>query len=207
MSIFTLLHDPASFIIFLLAIVLAISVHEAAHAWVADKLGDSTARIMGRTSLNPLAHLDPLGSILFLLVGFGWGKPVPVDERNLRRRYDIIAVALAGPASNFLTAIILALFYRFLLFTSLQPVFAIAIIINLSLMLFNLIPLPPLDGSKILRLFVSQETYYAIERYSFLLLIFLFFVLKFGNSTLGDWLFMAVEHLFTLLTQTPFPLS
>jgi Zn-dependent protease len=203
MPFINLLKDPASFIIFLLAIALAIGVHEAAHAWAADKLGDDTARSMGRTSINPLVHLDPMGSLLFLLVGFGWGKPVPVNENRLRKQNNVILVALAGPASNLLTALILSLVYRFASLPTIAPVLELFILVNLSLMVFNLIPIPPLDGSKILRLFLPSDAFAMLEQYGFVLIIVLFFLLRVGNSSLGTGLMHAVDSLFVLFTQTP----
>lgn len=195
-----LFREPVSAIIFLLAIVLAVSIHEAAHAWTADKLGDSTARLLGRTSVNPLAHLDPLGSLLFLIAGFGWGKPVPVNEQRLRHDRDIILVALAGPASNLLIAIILGIAYRLLPVTPFHDVLAIFIFLNLNLMIFNLIPIPPLDGSKILRLFIPAETYQFIEQYGFILILSLFVILRFGSIGFGSMLLGASQTLFTLIT-------
>lgn len=142
----------------ILAILIALSVHEAAHAWVAKQLGDPTADLEGRVTLNPLAHLDPLGALLFLAVGFGWGKPVPVDPRNFRHPLrDNALVALAGPVSNLLLAILSTLLLlavpQHASSTAMQLLVILlqsSIILNLSLMAFNLLPIAPLDGSKIL---------------------------------------------------------
>lgn len=192
------LQNPAELIVFLLAIVLAVSVHEAAHAWAADKLGDSTAKNLGRTSLNPAAHLDPIGSLLFLLVGFGWGKPVPVDERNLRRPHDMVLVALAGPASNLVVAILLGLALRFApISIELATVFNIFTLINLSLMIFNLLPIPPLDGSKLLRYVIGDERFAVLEQNSMVLILAIFLLLNFG---LGSILGRIITALFTLIT-------
>lgn len=192
------LQNPAELIVFLLAIVLAVSVHEAAHAWAADKLGDSTAKNLGRTSLNPAAHLDPIGSLLFLLVGFGWGKPVPVDERNLRRPHDMVLVALAGPASNLVVAILLGLALRFApISIELATVFTIFTLINLSLMIFNLLPIPPLDGSKLLRYVIGDERFAVLEQNSMVLILAIFLLLNFG---LGSILGRIITALFTLIT-------
>ncbi len=161
---------------YLLAALAAITVHEAAHAFAAKRLGDRTAEIMGRLTLNPLAHLDLLGSILFLTVGFGWAKPVPVDPRYLRHPIrDMALVALAGPASNLVLAAVayLALAAVAPALSDVQlmalmdgngvanPFLAVllqflrhSIFVNLALMAFNLLPIAPLDGSKILQPFV-----------------------------------------------------
>lgn len=195
-----LFSNPVDGVIFLIAIALAIGVHEAAHAWSADKLGDNTAKLMGRASINPLVHLDPIGTLLFLIAGFGWGKPVPVNESRLRHNRDIILVAMAGPASNFLVAVVLALLFRLIPSPDVQHVLATFIFINLSLMVFNLIPIPPLDGSKILRLFVTNTFYYMIEQYGFILILLLLLFLRIGNSGFAGWLVAIVQNLFTILT-------
>lgn len=137
-------------------ILFALTVHEFAHAWAADRLGDPTARLMGRLTMNPVAHLDPLGTLMIVLANFGWGKPVPVDVRYLRRpKQDMLWIALAGPASNVISAALFGVVFRYLPDPAFQWVEAIlilqyAVFINLILAFFNLIPLPPLDGSKIL---------------------------------------------------------
>lgn len=179
-----LLANPALGVVLLLGIALALSVHEAAHAWAANKLGDPTAKLLGRTNLNPAAHLDPIGTILFLLTWFGWGKPVPVNDMQLKRDSDIVLVALAGPLSNLAQAILYAIIFRFVPITGVQEVMALFITINLGLMLFNLIPIPPLDGSKILRLFLPTDTYYALQQYGFYLIIIFFVFGGFGLGTL-----------------------
>lgn len=140
-------------VIFLFSLVLAITVHEFAHAWTADRLGDDTPRLMGRVTLNPLSHLDPIGSIAFLLFGFGWGRPVIYNPLRLPRRIDELWIALAGPASNIILAILLNLLafavrtydLGFLNVEILQ----IAAQINIILAAFNMLPIPPLDGSAI----------------------------------------------------------
>jgi Zn-dependent protease len=159
---------PSMVISYLFVLLIAFTVHEFAHAWTANYFGDDTPRQNGRLTLNPLKHLDPMGSILLLVAGFGWAKPVPVNPAALERRSSagLMWVSLAGPLSNFLMAVIVAIPFRLGLVSSLEAQISIAtkgahflptipqilfvfIQVNLFLMLFNLIPLPPLDGAKI----------------------------------------------------------
>lgn len=161
---------------YLLAALLAITIHEACHAFAAKRLGDDTAEMMGRLTLNPLSHLDLLGSILFLTVGFGWAKPVPVDPRNFRHPVrDMALVALAGPVSNLVLAAFAYVILSFLapalshgslsallngsasgnpLLTVVFQFLGQSLFVNLALMAFNLLPVAPLDGSKILQAFI-----------------------------------------------------
>lgn len=148
--------DPSSFVLWIAAILLGLSVHEFSHAAVAKLLGDDTAERHGRLTLNPLAHVDLLGLFMLVIVGFGWGKPVPVDETRLRfGRFGPAIVAGAGPLANLLFAIFIVLLGGALSASGLVGsdnllfhFFQLLFIINLGLMLFNLIPIPPLDGSK-----------------------------------------------------------
>jgi Zn-dependent protease len=163
-------------------------VHEFAHAFVASALGDDTARLMGRLTLNPMAHLDPIGSILFLLTGFGWAKPVPVSVYRLNgnHRTSYALVSLAGPASNVILAILFATFYRLLspLLASSTSMLAYVILygletavyLNMILALFNLIPVPPLDGSRILAAILPDtgaSILDALERYGMFVVLLL----------------------------------
>lgn len=173
---------------FIIAILLALTVHEWAHALVADYLGDPTPRNEGRLTLNPIAHLDPIGTVLFFLVHFGWGKPVPINPRYFKNvRRDSALVAIAGPLSNLILA-----FIAFFLLTLIAPqvlhvgssvqlmttlgfgarfqaflsqVLANVLFINLGLMAFNLLPIAPLDGSKIVQAFIPATLEYSFERY------------------------------------------
>jgi Zn-dependent protease len=143
-------------------VIVALTIHEAAHAWTAERLGDPTARMLGRVSLNPLVHIDPIGTILLPLIavmtGFpilGWAKPVPVNVNRLRHhRRDFMIVAAAGPISNFLQALVIAGVFRALYPTGasdlLPAILKLGVTINLSLTFFNLIPIPPLDGGNVL---------------------------------------------------------
>jgi len=148
-------------------ILIAITFHEFAHAFAADKLGDDTPRNQGRLTLNPLGHLDPIGTIMLLFAGFGWGKPVEVNPRNYDRRFSMdkadSIVSIAGPLMNFFLAIVLTTIYCLLykvasmtflysqIGTIIMLMLNIAISINVGLGIFNLIPLPPLDGSKVIK--------------------------------------------------------
>ncbi|MBI2008606.1 site-2 protease family protein [Candidatus Amesbacteria bacterium] len=147
-----LFSNPYAFVIIFGGIILAIGVHEAAHCYMADHLGDPTPASAGRLTLNPLAHLDPLGTLVILISGmFGWGKPSPFDPYNLKHpRRDTALIALAGPASNLLLAIVFSLILRLVqLPNSLFLILYSLISLNINLAIFNLIPIPPLDGSKI----------------------------------------------------------
>lgn len=150
-----------TFIYLIISLVVVISIHEAAHAYVAHKLGDDTAKHQGRLTLNPKAHLDPLGTIMLFIVGFGWGKPVPVNPYNFKNPVkDSALVSLAGPASNFLTALICSIPLKYFGY-NLPPVLYTLLwtITDLSILLgiFNLLPFPPLDGSKIFAVFVPRK--------------------------------------------------
>lgn len=158
-----LFQDPISLISRLLVLVIALTVHEFAHAWSADRLGDDTPRSLGRLTLNPLKHLDPIGSLVFLVAGFGWAKPVPVNLYALERtnRFAPVWVAIAGPISNLLMAIIGAIPFRLGLVQSMSPLIADFFVqfvwLNLVLMVFNLIPIFPLDGEKVLTYVLPPE--------------------------------------------------
>ena len=142
--------------------MFALSFHEFAHAWMASKCGDSTAARMGRLTLNPMAHLDVMGSMMILFVGFGWAKPVPVDGRNLRNpRTDMMKVAAAGPLSNLLLAMIAGMLFRLLSGAGLlsEAIYLLIIYftqINIALAVFNLIPVAPLDGSQIFSAYLMR---------------------------------------------------
>lgn len=202
--LFQLFQNPIEILAFLGAILLALSVHEAAHALVANWLGDDTARLSGRLTLNPLAHLDPWGSLMFLLVGFGWGKPVPVNPNNFRDPgLDDFKVALAGPFSNLIMAIAFGLPLRFLgaiLAPWAVAVLSLFVFINLALMIFNLIPVPPLDGSKVIGVLFGAEVMYQLEKVSFLVLIGLLILMQSGFPLISTFLLGGTKLLFRLIT-------
>lgn len=165
----------------LIPIILALSVHEFAHAFIADKMGDPTARISGRMTMDPTRHLDPLGFIALLFFGFGWAKPVPINTANFNsRKKGTILVSLAGPLSNLILAVVFSILYKFVApiinNEVLYYILQYGVVINISLMVFNLIPIPPLDGSKILASLLPyeyEEKFYRYEHYLYLLLILL----------------------------------
>ena len=145
---------PPEVLVLLIPVLLfALVFHEFSHAWVANKLGDPTARYAGRLTLNPIAHLDPIGGLMILFVGFGWAKPVPVDPRHLKNpREDMMKIAFAGPVSNLLLAFIAGTIYRSGYFHGNMVIMMILFIfiqINIRLAVFNMIPIFPLDGSQI----------------------------------------------------------
>jgi len=173
MALSLFIQSPIIFFIFILSILFALSVHEYGHAFAAYVLGDPTAKNMGRLTLNPLAHIDLFGFLFFLLVGFGWGKPVPFNPFNLRnKKYGPAIVALAGPLFNLFSIIIfgliLVLVKNYFFSNSLLILFlSWLVIINAVLMVFNLIPIPPLDGSKILYVVLPknrEDIVYKMER-------------------------------------------
>ncbi len=160
-------------ILFIPPFLLAISVHESAHAYVAYRLGDPTAKNLGRITLNPIPHVDLFGFIALFIVHFGWAKPVPVNPANLKEPIrDGLWISLAGPASNFILAVLSAVVFRMLapfLAYSGGGIFVLAMIqfsvaLNIVLMVFNLFPLPPLDGFHILEGLVSYETYLKLQQ-------------------------------------------
>ncbi len=152
-----IISNPLAGIVFILAIVLAISVHECAHAWTAWKLGDQTPLLDGRVTLNPASHIDPIGALLFLFLGFGYGRPVVYNPMRLHRKIDELLVALAGPASNILLALIFNIFIAIEIHTGTNfidtSILGLVVLVNLSLAAFNMIPIPPLDGSSIVAYF------------------------------------------------------
>jgi len=204
--------NPLYFLISIVALLLAITIHEFSHAWMADYLGDPTPRLAGRLKLNPFIHIDPFGLLFLLLIGFGWGKPVPFDPFNLKNpRKDAALISLAGPASNFILALILSLTLRSLIFFKLFSFYAIGTILlapiiylNIILGIFNLLPIHPLDGFKIVGGILSEEkarNWYELERYGYIFLLLL--ILPLGQSSMID-LFIrpAVSLLINLLIPT-----
>lgn len=195
--------SPPLLISRILTLLIALTVHEFSHAFVADRLGDNTPRDNGRLTLNPLRHLDLIGSLMLLLVGFGWAKPVPINPYRLRQnsRFGVLWVSLAGPASNLLMAIVAGLTLRTGLIPNIAPASFLPspvdflltfIIINLVLMLFNLIPISPLDGEKILETLLPvplREGFIQLQPFGPIILLILMFVLpRFGIDIIGSFM-------------------
>ena len=191
------------FIIQIIIFFSAIIIHEYSHGWVAYKLGDPTAKYAGRLTLNPLAHIDPIGTLILPItlrlmgspIVFGWAKPVPVNFRNLKNpKRDMIWVGLAGPAANFIFAIILSLVLKIKVHFLIYQIIELGILINLVLAIFNLIPIPPLDGSRILIGLLPHEyalRYSKIEPYGFLIVIFLLSIGLFNKLILPILIILA----------------
>ncbi|MFA7682302.1 MAG: site-2 protease family protein [Candidatus Peribacteraceae bacterium] len=210
---------------FIIAILIALSIHEWAHGMVAYKLGDPTAKLDGRLTVNPLAHLDPIGAVMFLMVGFGWAKPVPVNPQYFKHpKRDTMFVSLAGPFSNLVLAF-LAFFLLFainsgnvgssamslllptqapsLLMQVVEQILKSSIFINLALMAFNLLPIAPLDGSKILRAFIPSQHEFTYEvfmqRGPSILLILILAGMFLGIPILSTWVFGIMSPFLNLM--------
>ena len=191
--------DIYSTVISLPGLIIALSLHEFAHAWMAVKLGDPTPKMQGRLNVNPLSHMDPIGTICLLFAHFGWGKPVQINPTNFNKpEKDSAKVALAGPVMNFILAIISAILYAVLIvcainfggayiygdtiqyttvWNTLLDIVYYAMLLNLGLCIFNLLPFPPLDGSKIFRAILkgkAKEFLYTLEKYSMIIIMILF---------------------------------
>lgn len=180
-------------------VIVAITFHEFAHAYAAYRLGDDTPKMQGRLNLNPLSHLDPIGSVLLIFAHVGWGKPVQINSRNFDRKYSISTgeaiVSVAGPAMNFILAIVLSIIYYALLkliptimFTQIGSIAMViiesAIIVNIGLGVFNLIPLPPLDGSKIFRNLMSYNIKQWLDKYEYI--FYIVFLVLWISGLAGD---------------------
>lgn len=179
-----------------LGMLVGITTHEFSHAFVADQLGDHRPRALGRVSLNPLRHLDPLGTALLVLVGIGWGKPVPVAPETLRPgRVGMALVAGAGPVANVVVALLLALVYRSAdlagMGGSVLQLAYVAVVVNLLLAILNLIPIPPLDGFSVLAAVVPPRWEYTLRRYQGYGIILLLLLVFLPGSPLGAVLGLA----------------
>ena len=212
--LFTRLDDPATIIGLLVALLVGITFHEFMHAFVADQLGDHRPRAMGRVSLNPTDHIDPVGALFFVIAGFGWGKPVMVNPVALRPgRIGMAYVAAAGPLANLVVASVAAVAFRGVVLAGVaegpndfvwQLLFAI-VQFNIILGLFNLLPIPPLDGYNLVLPFLPLDVAYTVQRYApygvmVLLLLVLLPQLGAGGFNPLGWLFVAANAITGLLT-------
>jgi len=207
--------DIPTLITRVITLLIAFTVHELAHAWTADQFGDDTPRLAGRLTLNPLAHLDVMGTLMLIVVGFGWAKPVPINPYALQRRSPsaVMWVSLAGPLSNFLLAILAAIPWRLGIgdlgantpaWLPTLPMFLLEFMwINLALMLFNLIPIAPLDGEKIAEYFFPPSWARVLDRirpYGPLILLAVVFIgPRFGVNLIGWIMGPALNTLLNLL--------
>ena len=195
----------------LIVLFTAITVHEYAHGYVAYKLGDPTAKYAGRLSLNPMSHLDPIGALCMVLCGFGWAKPVPVNPMYFKdRKRDSALVSLAGPLSNIalalVTAVLTAVYFSFVYIkfpANFAAEFGFELLLqlaqlNIGFAVFNLIPFPPLDGSKILGAFLSNESYYKFMRYEHF--GFPILILMSITGLLGRVLYIFIQPVWTAWT-------
>jgi len=165
--------DLTNIVYFAFALLIAITVHEAAHAWMAYKLGDHTAKYEGRVTLNPLAHLDPIGTLMIFIAHFGWGKPVPYNPYHLKHpKRDSALIAIAGPIANFITALIFSIPLQYINFEILGKIgiflggiVSATVLLNVGLFVFNLLPIAPLDGSKLIGAFIPDRYHAEYQEY------------------------------------------
>jgi len=201
--LFSLFSNPIGLLFYFISLFIALSVHEASHALAADRLGDPTARLQGRITLDPRAHIDLSGLLFMLFFGFGWGKPVMFDPYNLKSpRKDGALISLAGPASNLLLALVLSLLIRLFIFFNLSLLVTIGytilsplIAINVTLAIFNLLPIHPLDGFKIVGGILSEDQaheWFQLQRYGMLFLLLL--IIPLGSSSVLDVIMRPISY-------------
>lgn len=207
-----IMYKISYYLVWFLFFAVSISLHECSHAFVAYKLGDSTAKNQGRITLNPLKHLDPLGTLMIFLIQFGWAKPTPVNATHFKdRKKGIMITSLAGPMSNLLFAIILAFPFAYFqnnLTTTVNGIFwtilQIGFELNVILAIFNLLPISPLDGSKILSGFLPSRVYYKFIEYErYIMIVFVILAL---TGILGKILWPLVELVKTAIISIVLPI-
>ncbi len=184
------------------AVIIGLTFHELAHGWAAYRLGDPTAKHMGRLTVNPLAHIDIIGFLMLFIVGFGWAKPVPVTPYNLKgnMRRSLMLVSLAGPVSNLIIAVIASILFGFVVTLGSKPlndIMVMMIQINVVLAIFNLLPIPPLDGSKILAGLLPGDQRWLdyLEQYGTIILLLLLF-----TGLLGPLLWKIIAPIIDIMT-------
>jgi len=205
-----LFSNPLIFVIYLISLFIAITIHEFSHAFMADYLGDPTPRLQGRLKLDPRVHIDNIGMLMLLFVGFGWGKPVEFDPYNLKNpRRDAGLISIAGPMSNFILAIILAIVLRLLNLFELNILSTIGLILipiirmNIILGVFNLLPIHPLDGFKVVGGILPPEKaneWYSLQKFGWMFLILL--IIPLGGRSLLDGILLPIINFFTNLLIT-----
>ena len=203
------INNPLEFIGIFVAFLIAITVHEVSHGYTADRLGDPTARVMGRLSLNPFKHLDPVGTLMILFAPFGWAKPVPFDPFNLKNpRRDSALISLAGPAANLITASVVSLILHLISFAGsgsfITYILSIIVILNVNLAIFNLVPIFPLDGFHIVEGLLPEEgarQWHQLEGLGFIMILVLVFPL-FGSSPVLSLIQPVINVILTILLPT-----
>jgi len=204
MVLLSLLNSPIELLAIIVGFLLiGLPIHEFAHAYIANKYGDPTAKLEGRLTLNPLAHLDPIGLIFFLMIGFGWGKPVPINPRFLHSEKDELKVSIAGILANLAVALILGIPIRIailqghLIDSSVLLTFIdYIVIINIMLAVFNLLPIPPLDGSHFVEYFLGEDQKIAFQTYGQYILLAIIFL---GLTTNISIISMIMEPLIRIV--------
>lgn len=206
-----LLENPLAGLIAIAVLLVSLTSHEYAHGWMADRLGDPTARVMGRLSFNPISHLDLMGSIFLVFFGFGWAKPVPIDPYNFKNpKMDTLKVAIVGPLTNFALALIFTFMIKILtMYFGNQSILMIfnlalsyAVYINVTLAIFNLIPIAPLDGFKVVAGLLDGRQlseWMSLERYGFIFLMFLIFPILGKSSVFGTIISPFIRFITSLL--------
>ena len=204
--------SPQNFVLYLAALVAAVTFHECAHAFVALRLGDATAKMLGRVSLNPIRHLDLFGSLAFFFIGFGWGKPVPINPYNMRGVSPLVGAAIsaiAGPTSNVLLAFLATVPFRLnVVPTGALDPYALRFVdllisVNVALAAFNFLPIPPLDGFSLARLVLPRPVSAVLEQYGMFILLALVFVPQFFGRQL-DFLTIVMRPLQLLVREIVF---
>lgn len=211
MLILNLLQSPITLVAFIVGLVIAITIHEYAHALVAFRSGDPTAQMHGRLTLNPLSHLDPLGTVFLFLVGFGWGKPVPINPSYFRNRSDELKVAIAGIAANILLAFILAIPLRIALLTGhsidsnvFLSFLDILVDLNLVLAAFNILPIFPLDGSHFVEYFLDDYGRMVFQQYGPFILLFLLIFDRVSNFSIITTIIEPIIRLLSFVVKGTF---